>query len=86
MYDNLDDELQQMEEREQEAPQLVAAVHLDDPISSLELQPLCVVEPQTTMQAAISLLDQNNVGCLLVQEGERLVGIFTERDVIRRVV
>ncbi|UCH09690.1 MAG: CBS domain-containing protein [Fidelibacterota bacterium] len=85
MYDSLDDELQQMEEREHGAPALVAAVHLDDPISSLDLQPLCVVEPQTTMQEAIASLDRNNVGCLLVREGDRLVGIFTERDIIRRV-
>jgi CBS domain-containing protein len=86
MYDNLDDELQQMDEREQDAPALVAAVHLDDPISSLDLQSLCVVEPETTMQQAIALLDRNDVGCLLVREGERLVGIFTERDILRRVV
>ncbi|UCD37005.1 MAG: CBS domain-containing protein [Fidelibacterota bacterium] len=86
MNDTFDDELQQMDEREQDTPKLVEAVHLDDPISSLDLQPLCVVEPTTTMQEAIQLLDKNNVGCLLVKEGESLVGIFTERDLIRRVV
>jgi CBS domain-containing protein len=86
MYDNLDDELQQMEEREQDTPTLVAAVHLDDPISSLDLQSLCVVEPHATMRDALALLDENNVGCLLVREGERLIGIFTERDILRRVV
>lgn len=86
MHEGLDDELQQMEEREQDAPALVAAVHLDDPIRSLDLQPLVVVNPSTTLSEAVSLLDHHNVGCLLVEHNGVLEGIFTERDVIRRVV
>ena len=86
MHEELDDEFQQMDEREVEAPTLVEAVHLDDSISTLSLQPLTVVKPSTTLREAIQLMDKNNVGCLLIEEGGRLVGIFTERDVIRRVV
>lgn len=86
MHEGLDDELQQMEEREQEAPALVTAVHLDDPIGSLDLQPLVVVNPSTTLLEAVQLLDEHNIGCLLVEQNGVLQGIFTERDVIRRVV
>ena len=86
MYEELDDEFQQMDEREVEAPELVEAVHLDDPIKTLSLQPLTVAEPGTTLEKAIQLMDENNVGCLLIEEKGRLVGIFTERDVLRRVV
>ena len=86
MYEALDDEFQQMDEREEEAAALVEAVHLDDPISTLVLQPLAIVHPSSTMEEALKLLVENNVGCLLVEEGGHLVGIFTERDMIRRVV
>ena len=86
MYEELDDEFQQMDEREVDAPPLVEAVHLDDPISSLSLQSLTVATPATTLNEAIKLMDTNNVGCLLIEDGGHLVGIFTERDVIRRVV
>ena len=83
---DLDDELQQMDEREQETPELVEAVHLDDPLSSLKLQHLELVKPTTTIKEAIDLLSRYNIGCLLVEEEGRLVGVLTERDIIRRVV
>jgi len=85
MHERLEDEMQQMDERELDAPTLVAAVHLDDPISTLDLQPLVVVSPSATINEALALLRSNNVGCLLVEEDNRLKGIFTERDLIRRV-
>lgn len=86
MSEGLDDELQQMDEREQDAPELVEAVQLDDPISSLKMQQLSLVQPETPMTAALDQLNNDNVGCLLVEEKGKLVGIFTERDVLRRVV
>ena len=86
MQDGLDEELQQMDEREQDAPTLVEAVHLDDPLSALELQPLSVVEKGTTIKQAVELMKKNEVGCVLVTENGKLVGILTERDLIRRVM
>ena len=86
MDEGLDDEMQQMEEREQDAPELAEAVNLDDPLSSLKMQSLALVHPDTPMTDALDVLNQRNAGCLLVEEGGKLVGIFTERDVIRRVV
>ncbi len=44
------------------------------------------VEPQTPLSEVISGMAQRNQGCVLVAENGRLVGIFTERDVLRRVV
>jgi len=86
MFDGLDDELQQMDENEQDAPDLTDAVQIDNPISSLKLQPLAVVSPETTINSALDQLNTNNIGCLLVEKDSKLVGIFTERDVLRRVV
>jgi CBS domain-containing protein len=35
---------------------------------------------------AVALMRQHQVGCVLVCAGERVVGIFTERDLLRRVL
>jgi CBS domain-containing protein len=42
--------------------------------------------PQTLVSEAAKLMAKKNVGAVMVVEGERLVGIFTERDVVFRVV
>jgi len=44
------------------------------------------VTPQTTIGEAIAAMNQRRIGSILVMDGERLVGIFTERDVLTRVV
>lgn len=39
-----------------------------------------------TVRQATRLMNEHGIGSLLVTSGNRLVGIFTERDVLRRVV
>jgi CBS domain-containing protein len=42
--------------------------------------------PETVVSKAAKLMAKKNVGAIMVVEDERLVGIFTERDVTFRVV
>lgn len=44
------------------------------------------VSPSVTVCDAVAEMNRQRVGSVLVLEGGRLVGIFTERDVLRRVV
>jgi CBS domain-containing protein len=44
------------------------------------------VAPNATVFEAIEMLDQKNVGALLVMEGDKLVGMVSERDYTRKVV
>jgi CBS domain-containing protein len=44
-----------------------------------------VVPPTTTVRDVLRLLADRKVGCLLVAEQGKTVGIFTERDVILKV-
>ena len=42
--------------------------------------------PGASVREATILMNEHGIGSLLVIEGGRLVGIFTERDVLRRIV
>ena len=42
--------------------------------------------PETTVRRAAALMAKRNVGAVMVIEDGRLAGIFTERDVVVRVV
>lgn len=44
------------------------------------------VHPAATVLAAIRLMDEKNVGSLLVMDGEHLAGIVTERHYARNVM
>lgn len=46
---------------------------------------LLVVSPQTPIGEAARQMAARNVGTVLVFEGERLIGILTERDILRAV-
>lgn len=44
------------------------------------------VAPSATIAEAVAEMNRNRVGSVLILDGGRLAGIFTERDVLRRVV
>jgi len=46
---------------------------------------LYTVNPSTTVGEAVALMAQHRVGSMLVMEGTRLAGIFTERDTVRAI-
>jgi CBS domain-containing protein len=52
----------------------------------MEHRRLLTAPPETTVGKAAQLMAKRNVGAIVVVEDERLVGIFTERDVVFRVV
>jgi len=42
--------------------------------------------PRTTVYDALRMMADKNCGALLVMEGEKVVGIFSERDYARKVI
>ena len=44
------------------------------------------VSPETTVFDALRLMADKNIGALLVLDGEKLTGIFSERDYARKVI
>jgi CBS domain-containing protein len=49
-------------------------------------RPLFAIQGDATVQAAAEFMAENNIGAVPVMDGSRLVGIFSERDVINRVI
>jgi CBS domain-containing protein len=44
------------------------------------------IDPDATVLDALRLLEQKNIGALLVMRGASLLGIFSERDYARRMI
>lgn len=62
---------------------------MNTPISNLLAEKhsdVLSVSPDATVLEAVSLMNDRRVGSVLVLEGGALAGIFTERDVLRRIV
>ena len=63
----------------------IEGVALDQPIHTLSLRsPLCLEETRSVSEA-IEMMRENRNGSVLVTSGGRLVGIFTERDVLTKI-
>lgn len=57
-----------------------------DCVARLNPTPPWYVLPSQTVAEAVLLMREKKVGCVLVCQGRRVVGIFTERDLLRRVL
>jgi CBS domain-containing protein len=55
-------------------------------ISRLHPTPPRHIGPEQSVAEAVALMRQYEVGCLVVTKEDRLVGIFTERDLMQRVL
>ena len=58
-----------------------------EPIKSLHLRAGRVaVRPGTTIGQAARIMKDHRMGCVLVEDGGKLIGIFTERDILTKLV
>jgi len=93
MIDDLEDEVP-LDREEEQARQDGTGQRERDPtadllfrtlMSSLKPRPPISVEVGATVDEACTLMRDNKIGCVLVVDGEKLVGIFTERDVLYKL-
>jgi CBS domain-containing protein len=79
------DEEEIAEERANEVVRLGDAI-ARQPIRSLaSLKPPLCVPVTASVPEAIAKMTKHGIGCVLVTENDRLVGVFTERDVLRKL-
>jgi CBS domain-containing protein len=58
---------------------------MEDPVSALRPHPPVTVPPETGIHAAMRTMLERNIGALLVVQGDRLVGMLSERDLMTKV-
>jgi CBS domain-containing protein len=69
-----------------EDKELIRGEILTTPLSDLPLRAPILVDAGATVVAAVNAMNEQRTGCVLVQQAGKLVGIFTERDVLTKVV
>ncbi|HWB11971.1 MAG TPA: CBS domain-containing protein [Pirellulales bacterium] len=56
-----------------------------DRVASLDPKPPLTVSPDQSVGDVLTLMVERQVGCVVVLEGEKIVGIFSERDALDRL-
>lgn len=69
-------------EQKTDAPRRVRS----DSVSHLKTDDFVCIEPTTPLYEAVERMKEDEGGCVIVCEKGRIVGIFTERDLISKVV
>ncbi|MBU0711688.1 CBS domain-containing protein [bacterium] len=49
-------------------------------------RPMISVQQDVTLMYALSTMVKNNIGAIVIKDGDRVVGIFTERDLLKQSV
>ncbi len=84
-FDEFDDELRNMQEMMDKAEISFDDESLAVPLKKLPLKSAIVVEVGASIGKCIELMLSHEIGCLLVIKNKKLVGIFTERDVLLKI-
>ena len=84
MDDWIEEDLQ-LTSDDEGAPRVLDRRMLHEPIRRLEPRRPFSLPPGASVRDAIRTMREHRIGCLLVVEGDRLVGILTERDLLLKV-
>ena len=55
-------------------------------VKDLMVEEVIAVKADAKVRDAVELMNKNEIGCLVVQERGKPVGIITERDVLKKIV
>lgn len=80
-----DDDDRDLFDDEHPGPQVLESALANTELSQVVSQPPLMVSASTTLADTIHLMQRERRASVLVMEGDRLVGIFTERDVLMKV-
>ena len=58
----------------------------EDKIVQVMSKPVRTVESNEKLSTALAVMDKHDIGNVVVMEGQKLVGIVTERDVVRQML
>lgn len=55
-------------------------------VEELMIKNVVKVNPDTLVEEAVRIMNANEIGCLIISENGKPVGIITERDLLKRVL
>jgi CBS domain-containing protein len=84
--EDIQDELKEMYEEGSGKPKVLNSDTLKLPIKMIPVLPPIVVERGSSVLDAAKLMQEEHVGCVLVVRKGKLDGIFTERDILMKIV
>ena len=58
---------------------------MNEDVARLGAKHAIMVSPRASIREAVETMVKNEIGCVLVHDGERAVGILSERDLLLRV-
>ena len=87
MYDIYDDELKEMyESNRKTGVTLDKAISPNDPLSTLTQEKFIILNEEATLGDAIVNMQKYHHGCILLENDHKITGIFTERDIVQKIV
>ena len=85
--DEINDEFNQMYGKESESEDKIAkAIKLTDNISSIGIKKAILKDEGTSIQSVIESMQRTHSSCILLINNDKITGIFTERDVVTKIV
>lgn len=85
MPEQIEEYLLAVEERERTVRRVLDNRTIHEPLRLLNPRSPLTVAPSATLREAVAIMREHHVGCVLVVEAERLVGILTERDLLLKM-
>jgi len=88
MNDFLEEENEIMDEQTAKTSEhsVSQGISIEDPIKVLNLELAVAVQDTANLKETITLMNDKSIGCVVVvNKKDELVGIFTERDVLRKI-
>jgi CBS domain-containing protein len=55
-------------------------------VEDIMVEGVLTVEADATVMKAVKIMNENEIGCLIVTRRSKAVGIITERDLLKRVI
>jgi len=55
-------------------------------VKDVMVEEVITVEPDTKVRDAVELMNENEIGCLIIAKNGKPVGIITERDILKKIV
>src|SRR4029077_8655461 len=85
MEEWIEEDMTLLSHTDEKAPRVLDQRMIREPIRYLEPRSPVALPPSATVQDAIRTMREHRIGCLLVVDDARLVGIITERDLLLKL-